>query len=112
MLGAREKMSAKGLRLSLVIGAAAACLPAKADDAKLREYGKHLAQECASCHRHGGPNPGIIPVEDWDLDRFIPTMKAYQSGERHNPLMASVARSLDEQQLQALALYYTSLRKP
>jgi cytochrome c553 len=105
-------MGAKILRLSLAIGIATLCVPARADDAKLRQYGKHLAEECSSCHRQRGPNPGIAPIDEWDLDHIIATMKAYQSGERPNPAMGSVAKSLNEEQLQALALYYASLRKP
>jgi cytochrome c553 len=105
-------MGASILRLFLLIGTAALCLPARADDAKLRAYGKHLAEECASCHRQRGPNLGIAPIENWDPDLFIPTIKAYQSGERPNPAMASVAKSLNDEQMQALALYYASLRKP
>lgn len=105
-------MHSKFLGLTLVVCAVTLCAPAGADDAKLRNYGKHLAEECASCHRERGANPGIVPVEDWDVDRFIETMRAYQSGERPNPTMVSVAKSLDEEQLHALALYYASLRKP
>jgi cytochrome c553 len=105
-------MRAKVLLPFLLIGVATLCVPARADDAKLREYGKHLAEECASCHRQRGPNPGIVPVEDWDLDRFVATMNEYQSGQRPNPTMASVAKSLDQEQLRALTLYFAASRKP
>jgi cytochrome c553 len=39
-------------------------------------------------------------------------MKLYQTGERSNPVMVSVAKSLDDEQVRALALYYCSLPKP
>ncbi len=40
------------------------------------------------------------------------TLKFYQAGERTNPVMVSVAKSLDADQLAALAAYYGSLPKP
>jgi cytochrome c553 len=82
------------------------------DDAKLKRYGQHLAQECTGCHRLDGTDSGIPAINGWDADRFTATLKFYQTGERTNPVMVSVAKSLDEQQLRALALYYASLPKP
>jgi cytochrome c553 len=83
-----------------------------ADDARLANYGRHLAQECTSCHRPDGMNVGIPPIIGVDVDSFVATMKSYQSGARPNPAMVSVAKSLDDEQLRALALYYASLLKP
>ena len=36
-------------------------LAASADDAKLKSYGRHLAQECTGCHRIDGVDNGIPP---------------------------------------------------
>ena len=105
-------MHAKLQGIGLVVGVAILIGSAEADDAKLKIYGSHLAQECASCHRPDGANLGIAPIEGWDADRFTTTMKAYQSGEKPNPVMVSVAKSLDDEQLRALALYYASLPRP
>jgi cytochrome c553 len=39
-------------------------------------------------------------------------MAWYKDGARPNPAMRSVAGSLDDQQTEALALYFASLPKP
>ena len=82
------------------------------DDAKTRSYGRHLAQECTGCHRIDGSSNGIPPIIGWDADRFVATMEFYRTGERTNPVMVSVAKSLDADQVRALAVYYASLPKP
>jgi cytochrome c553 len=85
---------------------------AAADETKLRTYGKHLAQECTSCHRLDGTDTGIPSIAGWPADTFVATMKYYREGSRTNPVMVSVANSLSERQLNALAAYLASLPKP
>ena len=82
------------------------------DDAKLKRYGHHLAQECAGCHRLDGTDSGIPPINGWEADRLTASLKSYQTGGRTNPVMVSVAKSLDEEQIHVLAVYYASLPKP
>jgi len=105
-------MGSKLQAFALINSAAMLLGPAHADGTKLRDYGRHLAGECASCHRPTSANHGIVSIEGWEPDRFIATMKFYQTGERSNPVMVSVAKSLDDEQVRALALYYCSLPKP
>src|SRR5262245_37716371 len=85
----------------------AALAPASASDenAKARSYGRHLAQECTGCHRLDGANNGIPPIVGWEADRFVKTLEFYRTGERTNPVMVSVVKSLDATQVQALAAY-------
>lgn len=85
---------------------------ATADEAKLKSYGRHLAQECASCHRIDGTDNGIPSITGWPADKFVATVKFYQEGARANPVMVSVAKSLNEQQLEALATFFASLPQP
>ena len=94
------------------LGLGAAGLAAATDDAKLKSYGRHLAQECSGCHRVDGVDNGIPSIVGWDSERFIITLKFYKTGERKNPVMVSVAGSLDDEQLSALAAYYGFLPKP
>ncbi len=100
-------------RLTVAVFVGTIVRVAAADDTttRLRAYGKHLMEECKSCHRERGPNAGVAPIEDWDREHFIQIMRDYQSGIRSNPAMASVAKSLSEEQLQALAVYLASLQK-
>ena len=100
-----------------VIGAAIIChclgsTGVAADAAKLKAYGEHLSRECATCHRLDGTDNGIPSIVAWDSDQFVTTMKFYQQGLRDNLAMMSVAKSLDEEQLQALAAYFASLPPP
>ena len=84
-----------------------------ADEAKLRSYGAHLAQECTACHRVDGVDHNGIPsITGWDVEAFMRTLRLYQEGTRTNPVMGSVAKSLDEDQVRALAVYWASVPKP
>ena len=62
-----------------------------ADDARLLGYGRHLAQECSACHRIDGTDNGIPSIIGWERERFLATLKFYQTGARTNPVMVSVA---------------------
>jgi cytochrome c553 len=97
---------AAGIGLILQVG------PGAARDEKLRAYGKHLAQECTGCHRLDGVDNGIPPIVGWQAEVFIATVRFYQAGKRTNPVMVSVATSLNEKQVEALATYFGSLPKP
>lgn len=98
--------------LTLAAGLLNSVAARAADEAKLRSYGQHLAQECSSCHRVDGVNNGIPSITGWDVDLFMRTLRFYQQGARTNPVMVSVAKSLDDDQLRALALYWASVPKP
>lgn len=80
---------------------------------KLIAYGRHLSQECASCHRPDGANHNGIPsLVGHGVEEFVETLGYYKSGMRTNEVMVSVAQSLDDEQIQALAHYFNSLPKP
>jgi cytochrome c553 len=83
-----------------------------ADEAKVKAYGRHLAQECTSCHRIDGIDNGIPSIVGWSPESFIATIGFYRSGSRTNPVMVSVAGSLDDRQIDALAAFFASLPKP
>jgi cytochrome c553 len=85
---------------------------ARADEAKRVAYGKHLSGECSACHRIDGIDNGIPSITGWPVDDFVATVEFYRNGARPNPAMISVAQSLDEDQIKALAAYYGTLPKP
>jgi cytochrome c553 len=85
---------------------------AATDDAKLKAYGQHLAQECTSCHRIDGVDNGIPSIVGWPAATFAATIKFYRDGARTNPVMVSVAGSLDNAQVEALAAFFSTLPKP
>lgn len=104
-------MLARRCMLLMLVPGLCASAPAPAGEAKRASYGRHLAQECTGCHRIDGVDNGIPSIIGWEAERFVATLKFYQSGARTNPVMVSVAQSLDEEQLRALAAYYGSLPK-
>ncbi len=80
-----------------------------AGEARRLAYGRHLAQECASCHRLDGSGSAIPPITGWERGVLEATLVSFAKGERTNPVMVSVARSLDTEQIDALAAYLGSL---
>jgi cytochrome c553 len=86
--------------------------PAADDQAKLKAYGQHLAQECTSCHRLDGTDNGIPSIVGWPTAAFATAIGFYRDGTRTNPVMVSVANSLNDRQIDALAAFFASLPKP
>lgn len=82
---------------------------ARADTAKLVRYGEHLSQECTACHRRDGVDNGIPSILGMKAEDFVETIKYYQTGARDNPAMVSVAKSLDDDQVKALAAFFETL---
>lgn len=70
------------------------------------EYGAYLAQECASCHQNTVENAGIPKIAGLPKDYFIQALSWYKKGVRDNITMQTIARSLDDEQIAALAAYY------
>ena len=101
-------MRTSGLALCGVLSMAPA---AAADEARLKAYGKHLSAECSACHRIDGIDNGIPSITGWPVEDFAATLRFYREGARPNVAMISVAQSLDDAQVQALAAYYGALPK-
>jgi cytochrome c len=100
---------ARGLMLMpLMLAGAGASV---ADDARSLALGRHLSAECTSCHRIDGVDNGIPSITGWAVRNFTETMDYYRSGARTNQVMISIAKSLDAEQVAALAAYYGSLPK-
>ncbi len=76
----------------------------------LLAYGRHLAQECAGCHANQAAAPGGIPIiAGKPATELSELLRSFREGRRTNPVMVSVAKSLDERQIAALAAYFSSL---
>jgi cytochrome c len=82
---------------------------ASAGDPKKIAYGRHLSSECAACHRPDGAAAGIPSISGRDPDDFVRVLNLYRNGQRNNPAMVSVAQSLEDDQIKALAAYFGSL---
>ena len=79
-------------------------------EADLKRYGKQLSQECLGCHRLDGTDVGVPAIVDLSKAEFVKAMQLYRTGLRTNPIMVSVASTLDDQQIEALAFYFSSLK--
>ncbi len=84
---------------------------AQAQDDRLA-YGRHLSQECTTCHRLDGSGTNIPSIIGLKHDYFVTTMRFYKTGARENPVMNSVAQMLNDEQLEALAAYFAQVKPP
>ncbi len=84
--------------------------PLKANE--LMEYGEYLSKECSTCHKKQAKTEGIPSIVGIEPESFIKILKAYKEGTLKNETMISVAKSLDDEQMKALALYFHSLKEP
>lgn len=75
----------------------------------LRRYGRHLAQECAGCHRSDAPDGAIPSLAGRPQSEIVTLLQDFRDGHKTNPVMISVAKSLDATQSAALAAYFSSL---
>ena len=84
------------------------------EQGSLLPYGRHLAQECTACHGADagqGKESGIPRLAGRPAAELTDLLHAFREGRRTNPVMVSVAKSLDEKQIAALAAYFASLSK-
>lgn len=93
--------------LCVLVGLAFAPAIALADEQK--DYGEYLSGECTSCHKLDGTGEDIPSIIGRDPEQFVAAMRSFKNGERKNQAMVSVAKSLDDEQLKALSLYFGSL---
>jgi cytochrome c553 len=103
-------MHRRAVAVSLLATLGALSCGAEDQDA-LQRYGRHLAQECASCHRDGGADGAIPSLAGRPQAEIVALLEDYRAGRKTNPVMVSVAKSLDEKQTAALAAYFASLPK-
>jgi cytochrome c len=71
------------------------------------DYGEYLSSECVTCHQADGEDKGIPSITGWPNERFVTVMHAYKSKSRDNPVMQSIAASLSDEEIAALAAYFS-----
>lgn len=78
-----------------------------------KAFGEYLSGECVTCHQKSGQVIGGIPsIIGWPEDQFLAVMHAYQKGQRENQIMRTIASQFKEEELEALAAYFGSLKPP
>ena len=76
------------------------------------ELGRSLASECLTCHRAAtadGAIPNIFGVAEPHL---VEAIKAYRAKQLPNALMQNIAGRLTDDEIAALALYFSTTQKP
>ncbi len=85
---------------------ASATTPVKGDAA----FGEYLSGTCVTCHQISGRSTGgIPPIVAWPEDQFVAVMNAYRSKDRENQVMRTIAASLTDEEIAALAAYFGGL---
>jgi cytochrome c553 len=77
-----------------------------------KAFGEYLSSECVTCHQISGKSVGAIPpIIGWPTDQFLAVMNAYKNKDRDNNVMQTIAAKLKEDELEALAAYFGSIKK-
>jgi cytochrome c len=74
------------------------------------EYGEYLSSECVTCHNNTQDHTGIPRIAGLPAEGMIILLKAYKNKELSNETMQTIAASLDDEQMAAIAAYYESLK--
>ena len=96
------------MRIFFLVVAFTLAAPALAGDAAA---GKAKAQICAACHGA----QGISPADIWPnlagqkKGYLIKQIKAFKNGTRRDPSMAPMVNMLNDQDIENIAEYYSSL---
>jgi len=88
-----------------LFGLCAACCCVAETEATDLAYGEYLAGECVTCHR-ADAEAAIPPIHALPAADFIKALIEYRDGERDHDLMRTVARSLGDAEMEALAAYF------
>ena len=102
---------ARSLSAPLLVAVLTAAWVSTSAADELLEYGQYLSSQCSTCHRLDAYEGAIPPLGHLPRDYFIVAMREYKSGRRNNPAMVSVANALSDDEIEALAVFYSSLRE-
>ncbi|GIL03479.1 MAG: hypothetical protein BroJett030_33780 [Alphaproteobacteria bacterium] len=73
------------------------------------EYGEYLAGECVTCHQQSGRADGIPSIVGLPAPYFIRALFEYKTNVRSNEVMKLRVQNLGNDEIAALAAYFSSL---
>ena len=73
------------------------------------DFGEYLSSECTTCHQRDGSDQGIPAITRWPTEDFVAAMHAYTRKLRPHPVMQMMAGRLSDEEIAALAAYFTTL---
>lgn len=74
-----------------------------------RDYGEYLGSECVTCHQITGQVEGIPSIVGLPRDYFIRSLFEYKTNVRRNEVMKLRVANLGNEEIAALAEYFSSL---
>lgn len=74
-----------------------------------RAYGEYLAGECVTCHQVSGRADGIPSIVGVPRDYFVRTLLEYKVNIRSNEVMKLRVNNLGNEEIAALAEYFSTL---
>ena len=73
------------------------------------EYGEYLAGECVTCHQPSGHADGIPSIVGLPKDYFVRALFEYKTNVRSNEVMKLRVANLANEEIAALAAYFSGL---
>jgi|GEM_PF-531265 len=73
------------------------------------EYGEYLVSDCTSCHSLHVDRGSIVALAGLPNSYLIQTLESYRADERENQAMTTVAKSLTDEDIQAIAAYLVTV---
>lgn len=100
--------AAVGITVALVVALAHSI--AAAPDIEL---GRYLANQCLTCHRSAIAGGVAIPnIFGAPEQRLVITLKAYRDKKLPNEVMQTQAAGLKDDEIEALAAYFSQTKRP
>lgn len=70
-------------------------------------YGEYLGGECATCHRQSGSTGTIPAISGLPAEYLVEALVEYRLGLRTNDVMRLMTARLSEEEIAALAAYFS-----
>jgi len=96
------------------VGAVLFAASAVASAAPDLELGRYLSAECVTCHgsASGAPASTIPNIYGRPEQALVEAVRAYRDKTRANAVMQNVAGRLKDEEIEALAAYFATIRRP
>lgn len=76
------------------------------------EFGRYLGTECLTCHRDTSDARVIPNIFGLGEAHIVEALKSYRAGKLANPVMQTVASRLKDEEIEALAAFFTTAKRP
>ena len=74
------------------------------------ELGEYLSTTCVTCHQLTGVDNGIPSIVGWETKSFVKTLQSYRAKERDNPVMQMITEPMTDEEMEALAAYFATIK--